>query len=113
LLQHEAVGRVVAPPDRAEAGNQADPVRGQDEDEHGAEEPERLLYEVAANDVFEERVEAFDEPLQKVLRAARHLVHLPRRQTCEHDQAGGDDPRDEHRVGNRKPEHAPDLDGAL
>ena len=76
LLDHEAVRGLVAPADRADAGNQADPVGGEDEDEDRGEEPERLLHQVRADDALEQPVDAFDEPLEQVLRAARDLRHL-------------------------------------
>ena len=61
----EAVRGRVAPPDRADAGHEADPVGGEDEDEDRAEEPERPLDEVTADDALEQPVEAFDEPLEQ------------------------------------------------
>ena len=39
------------------------------------EEPERPLDQMRADDAFEKAVEAFDEPLEKVLRAVGHLLH--------------------------------------
>ena len=65
----------MSPADRADAGDQADPVGGKDEDEDRGEEPERPLDQMAADDALEKPVEAFHQPLQEVLRAARHLVH--------------------------------------
>ena len=59
----------MAPSDRADAGDEADPVGGEDEDEDGPEEPERLLDQVRADDALEQPVETLDEPFQEVLRA--------------------------------------------
>ena len=85
-------------------GIRPDPVGGEDEDEDRAEEPERPLHQVRPDDAFEQVVEAFDQPLEKVLRAAGHLRHPARRELREDDEADGDDPRDDHRVGDRKTE---------
>ena len=41
----------------------------------------------AADDALEQPVEAFDQPLEEVLRAAGHLRHPPRRDLREDDQA--------------------------
>ena len=77
------------------------------------EEPERPPDQVRTDDAFEEAVEALDEPLQEVLRAVRHLLHVPRRELREDDEADGDDPGDDHRVGDREAERPRDLDGPL
>ena len=113
LLDDETFRRVVTPADGADSGNQPDPVGGEDEDEDRAEEPERPLHQVRADDAFEQPVDAFDQPLEKVLRAARDLRHPPGRHLREDDQAGGDDPRHDHRVRDWKPERPADLDRTL
>ena len=43
--------------------------------------------QVSAHDAFEKAVEALDEPLQEVLRAVRDLLHVPRRELGEDDEA--------------------------
>ena len=77
------------------------------------EEPERPLDQVRADDALEQVVEALDQPLEKVLRAAGHLRHAPRRELREDDQADRDDPGHDHRVGDREPERPGDLDRLL
>ena len=66
-----------------------------------------------ADDAFEQIVEALDHPLEKVLRPAGHLRHPARRDLSEDDEADGDDPRDHHRVGDRKAERSADFDRVL
>ena len=51
------------------------------------EEPERPPDQMRTDDAFEKAVEAFDEPLQEVLRPVRHLLHAPRRELREDDEA--------------------------
>src|SRR5206468_1326991 len=41
LLETESLSRLLAPANRTDSRNQADPVRGEDEDEDAAEKPER------------------------------------------------------------------------
>ena len=111
--QLKAFGGLMSPADRADAGNQADPVRGEDEDEDRAEEPERPADQMRADDAFQKPVEAFDQPLQEILRSLRHLLHAPGRELRKDDEAHGDDPGDEHGVGDGKAERTRDLDGLL
>jgi hypothetical protein len=103
----------MAPPDGAHSRNQANPVGGEDEDEDRGEEPEGPLHEVRTNDAFEQVVEAFDHPLEKVLSAAGYLRHPARRDLSERDEADGDHPRNHHRVGDRKAEGSRDFHRAL
>ena len=101
------------PADRADAGNETDPVGGKDEDEDGGKEPERPLDQMPADDALEEAVEAFHQPFQKVLGAAGNLGHASRRHLGEHDETHGDDPRHDHGIRDRKAEGPGDLDGVL
>ena len=55
----------MAPADRADAREQADPVGGEDEDEDRGEEPERPVDQVRADDAFEQVVEALDRPTRE------------------------------------------------
>ena len=103
----------MSPPDRSDAGNEARPVGGKNEDEHRGKEPERPLDQMPADDALEKPVQALHQPFQKILGAARHLGHLARRHLSKNDQAHRDDPRDDHGVGDRKAERARDLDGLL
>src|SRR6266403_2842817 len=113
LLDREAGSGPVTPSDRTDARNQADPVRGENEDEDGAEEPERPFNQVMAEDPLEKAVEPLDEPLQKVLRSFRDLLHGPRRGLGKEDERHGDDPRHDYRVGDRKAQRPGDLDRLL
>ena len=92
LFDREALGRLSSPSDRADTGNQAEPVRGEDEDEDRAEEPECPLHQMGSDDAFQKTVETFDEPLQEVLRAVGHLLHAPRGDLREDDEDQRDEP---------------------
>ena len=111
LVDLEAGGGAMSPPDRPHPRNQAGPVQGQDEDEDGGKEPERPVHQMPAHDAFEKAVEPRDEPLQEVLCPPGNLLHVPRRELGEDDEAQGDHPADDHGVGDRKAEGTGDLDG--
>ena len=66
-----------------------------------------------ADDALEQSVQAFDEPLQKVLSPRGHLAHVASRELSEHDEAQRHDPRDDHGVRDRETEGLRDLDGLL
>ena len=101
------------PADRADTWNQTDPVRGENEDEDAGEEPERPVNQVPANDAFQETVEGLDEEFQEILRSVGHFLHGPGGDLGKEDEADGDDPHEDHGVGDREPERAGDLDGLL
>src|SRR5439155_6784239 len=86
---------------------------GENEDEHGGEEPERAFDQVPANDAFQETVKGFDEEFQKILRSLGHFLHGPGGDMGKQYEADGDDPHDDHGVGDWEPERAGDLDGLL
>ena len=71
------------------------------------------LDEVRADDAFEQVVEALDQPLEKVLCAAGNLRHPARGDLGKDDEADGDDPRNHHRVRDRKTEGPGDFDSTL
>ena len=83
LLDVETFRGLMSPADGADAGNETHPVGGEDKDEDRGEEPERPLDQVGADDAFEQAVEALDQPLEKVLRPAGNLRHVPRRELAK------------------------------
>ena len=87
-------------------GNQTRPVSEQDKNENGGEEPERLLHQVAPDDSFEKIVETFHQPFPKVLRTGWDGFDISGRNLREEDHRQRDNPRDQHRICNRK---FPDL----
>ena len=66
-----------------------------------------------ADDAFEKAVEALDQPLEKVLCAAGNLLHPARRDLGKDNEAEGDDPRDHHRIRDRKAKWPGDFDRLL
>ena len=65
-----------SPAHRANAGNQTEPVCEQNEDENRGEEPEGFLYEVMADDAFQEIVKTLHQPFPEILRAGRDVLHV-------------------------------------
>ena len=90
----------IAEADAADAGDEAEPIREEDEDEDGGEEPEGFLDELMADDALEEVVKALDEPLDEVLRAVGDFLHVTGGELGEDDDADGDDPCDDHGTGH-------------
>jgi hypothetical protein len=68
---------------------------------------------MAAEDAFQKLVKAFDQPLDKVLRPVRYLIHAARRQAREDNQERGHDPGHQHRVGDGESQGSGDFHGAL
>src|SRR6266705_2517346 len=93
---------VMSPADRADAGNQAEPIHKQNKNKNGREEPERLSDKIAPDDVLEKAIKTFDQPFPKILCAAGDSLDFSHRQLGENDNSGGDDPGHQHRVRNRK-----------
>ncbi len=86
--------RIGMPPtDRAHPGYQSKPVREQNEDENGGEEPKRLPNQVMPNNALEEFVKGLDQPFREILRAFGHLANRARRPPRKQDQGRGDNPR--------------------
>lgn len=98
--------------DGADTGDEAKPIREEDEDEDGGEEPEGLLDELMADHALEEIVEALDKPLDEVLRAVRHFLHITGGDLRKADDADGDNPRHHHGTGHRDGPHM-EKDGRI
>src|SRR5438874_523653 len=79
-------GRIVmAPTDRADAGNESEPVNKQNENENGGEKPKGFADQFAPDDVFQKIVETFDQPFPKILRPARDWFDPASRDLREND----------------------------
>src|SRR5439155_919730 len=83
----KAVLALHAPADRADARDQAEPVREKNEDEDGREKPEGLFDEVVANDAFQEIVKIFHQTLPEILRAGGDFPHPARGNPREQNQS--------------------------
>jgi len=106
-----AVSEPHVPADRTDPWNQTSPIREENEDENGGEEPEGPLNEIRADNAFQEIREAFDEPFPKVLYPGGDAPHVSRSELGKQNEANGDGPGDDHGVCNREAEWARDLDG--
>jgi hypothetical protein len=84
---------------RADARDEAHPVRHQNEEKNGAEKPKRLFDKVSPKDFLEESVKAFHQPLHKVLQTTWDELHLAHSQLRDKDQSKGHPPRHDHGVG--------------
>ena len=109
FLEPEALGSLMPPADRADAGEEPDPVRRENEDEDRRKEPERLPNQLRSEEAFEKAVQALNQPFQKILRPVGHLLHVPCRHLCEDDEAERHNPGDDHRIGDRETERPGDL----
>ena len=90
-----------APANRADAGNQPEPVRRQDENENRREEPERLLHQSRSDDAFEKTVKSLHQPFPEVLRARRHFLNFPGGEPGKHNHAHRHNPRHQHGIGDK------------
>ena len=113
LVNPEALGGLMTPPDRADPGNEADPIGGENENEDGRKEPERPLDQMPANDSFQKGVQALNQPFPEILCPFRHWLHVARCDLSKNDQAERSNPGDDHGVGDRQAEDAGDLDSLL
>jgi hypothetical protein len=52
------------------------------------------------NDFLQRVVQTFDQPFQEVLSLAGNTPHVPRRDSGKDDQDDGDNPTDDHRIGD-------------
>jgi hypothetical protein len=102
LGDHEPMGARMPPADGPHAGDQAKPVREQDQDEDRGEEPKGLLDQFGTHDALQQPVQALDQPLPKILRAIGHGPDLPRGIAGEQDQAEGDHPGHHHGIRHRQ-----------
>ena len=103
----------MTPPDRAYPRNQAQPISAENENENGGKEPKCAFDQMRANDTFEKAVKTLYEPFQEVLRPAGNMLHVPRRDSGEDDQADGNHPTDQHGIGDRETEAPSDFLGFL
>src|SRR5271170_1503422 len=99
----------VSPTDRAHAGDQAQPIRGKNEDEDAREEPERPLDEMRTDNAFEKCVQAFHEPFPKILYSTGNWHHVPRRDLSKNDEAHRNDPAGDHGIRDREAKRPGDL----
>src|SRR5207253_3039228 len=113
LVNPEALGRLMTPPNRAYPWNEAYPIRSENENENGGKEPERPLDEMPANDSLQKSVQSLNKPFPEILCPFRYWLHVPRRYLRENDQAQRSNPSNDHGVGDRQPEEADDLHGLL
>ena len=112
LVDLETVGSLVPPANRANPGNQTKPIGGQNEDEDRRQKPKRPLDQMRADDSLQKVVQTFDQPFQEVLGPAGNTFHVARCDSGENYQGDGDNPADDHGIGD---EAAPmfNLDGGL
>jgi len=103
------VSRVRTPTDRAHPWNQADPICRKHKKENGRKEPKCPFRQVRSDDSRQESIETFDEPLEKVLGAGRHLIHFLGRSLSKDNNADGNNPTHEHRVGDSESKRASNL----
>src|SRR6266403_588704 len=101
-MKYASRGVVMSPADRADAGNQPEPLHEQNENENRREKPECLSDKIAPDDVLEKVIKTFHQPFPKILCAAGDSLDFSHRQLGENDNSGSDDPGHQHRVRNRK-----------
>ncbi|XWK70072.1 hypothetical protein RBB80_12130 [Tunturiibacter gelidiferens] len=101
----------VSPPNRAYAGDQAQPVRGENEDENAREKPERPLDEMRTDDAFEKCVQPFHQPFPKILDTTGHQVHVSGSDLSKKDEAHGNYPAGDHGIGDWEAKRLGDLYG--
>src|SRR4029077_13372323 len=73
---------------------------------NGGEKPERFLHQLPSDDPLEKIIETFHQPFPKVLRTGGDGSDISGRNLREEDHRQRDNPRDKHRIRNRK---FPDL----
>src|SRR6266850_5146345 len=103
----------VSPSNRTHSGNETHPISGKYEDENSREIPKRPVDQMLSQEPFEKAVEAFSQPLQKILRSTGNPIHTPRCDAGKNDQPESNHPAKDHRIGNREAEDAADLNGLL
>ena len=113
LIDHETVGGLMSPTDRAGPGNETHPISRKNENENCGKKPERPLDQARADNAFQKIVQTPDEPFQKILRSGGNTFHVPCRDPGKNDQPHGHDPADDHRIGDREAEGAGDLNCLL
>src|SRR5262245_51314558 len=93
---------VVPPANSSDSRNQSKPVYEQNKNENRGIKPKSLSHELTANDVFQEIVQTLNQPLPKVLNPAGDGLDPPGSKLCKNDNAGGYDPRYQHRICDPK-----------
>src|SRR5215510_8270361 len=91
---------VMAPTNCSDSRNQSKPVHEQNKNENRGIKPKALSHEVTADDVFQEIVQTLNQPLPKILNPAGDGFDPAGSYLRKNDDAGGDDPRHQHRVRN-------------
>src|SRR5215470_2588526 len=89
---------MVTPPDRADSRNQPEPIHDKDENENRGVEPKAFPHQVAADNVFKERVETLDHPLPKILSATWNWFEVAHRGLRKNDDTSSHNPSHQHRV---------------
>src|SRR5437868_10268242 len=102
-MEHTARRICMAPANCSHAGNEAEPVYKQNENKNRGEKPKRFAHKFAPNDSFEKIVEAFNQPLPKILNTGRNRPDVTGRYLSENDDCCCDEPRYQHRVRDREP----------
>ena len=90
------------PTNGADTGNEPEPIYEQNEDEDRRKKPKCFPNQIAADDVFEKIVKAFDEPFPKILCSRRHRFDVARGGLGKDNHSSRDDPGNEHRVRQDK-----------
>src|SRR6266480_5975341 len=96
----EAVGGWMPPANGAKAWDQPQPVRKKNENKDTGKIPEGFLHQVMPNDPIQKIVKALNHPLPEVLRPAGDFFHVLHRYPGKDNQAQGDNPAYDHRVGD-------------
>src|SRR5262245_4438242 len=92
------------PSNRADSGDQSDPIGKQDENENSREIPKRPLHQMWTDDALQKVRKTSHHPLPEILRPVWNPPHVSRGDLRENNQAQRDCPRNDHRIGNRKAE---------
>src|SRR2546425_10680354 len=76
ILNLETMRRLMAPSDCSKAGNQANPIREENKDKDGREEPECLMHQMMPNNPIQKFMQTFDHPFPEVLRSFWNGLHI-------------------------------------
>src|ERR1700745_4006683 len=101
----------MTPPYRPDSRNQPEPIHDKDENENRGVEPKPFPHQVAADNVFQERVETLDHPLPKILSATWNWSGVAHRGLRENDDTSSHNPSHQHRVCD--PEAAAEMNEHL
>src|SRR5438874_8016591 len=92
----------MTPADGPDSRNQSEPVHKENENENGRKKPKTFPHQLAADDVFQKTMEAFNQPFPKILDAAGNRFHPASGNLCENNDHSRDDPRHQHGVCDSK-----------